>query len=311
MEATDLRVERAAESMKPLPELDPQWTHGFSKILENIQNCNRPSSTRCNRPASCSIPPKSLQYLRERTDNFKHIDSWKDVLKRTKYFLDVDFVDPDDYVSTLQGELSSSRWSTQPATLRMGEDESFSAFKLKVPGLEAALRYDFRTVPDKRIIELRLGHVTPKLVERVQARTKDLQDLKTVKGLFGFIERMEAADQKVAWGRQLSAAPVIQSTASTFDYAYQAKNFRAELECFQISLRGFFRHNRSMQHEIDMLLTSIPRHILFELRRDTRNFKDIETCNDVFKHLSRPGDMCSNGPPGSEDEEPVDRRRRE
>ncbi|KAK7510137.1 hypothetical protein IWZ03DRAFT_363651 [Phyllosticta citriasiana] len=196
-------------------------------------------------------------------------------------------------------------------TLRMGEDESFSAFKLKVPGLEAALRYDFRTVPDKRIIELRLGHVTPKLVERVQARTKDLQDLKTVKGLFGFIERMEAADQKVAWGRQLSAAPVIQSTASTFDYAYQAKNFRAELECFQISLRGFFRHNRSMQHEIDMLLTSIPRHILFELRRDTRNFKDIETCNDVFKHLSRPGDMCSNGPPGSEDEEPVDRRRRE
>lgn len=176
----------------------------------------------------------------------------------------------------------------------MHEYDSFTAFRTRAQALETLLDYDLSKMPEERKIEMWLGRLTPELTERVQVRTNDFADLKTVKDLFDIIERIEAADVRVARGRLMFETPASLASISDLGYINSTSAFLARLTRFigvqDLDVLG----PEHKQHEIDMLLARIPPQVFVELRRDTDNFREVSTLVQIYHKLD---EMARRGGP--------------
>ena len=77
---------------------------------------------------------------------------------------------------------------------------------------ERRLHYDFSRLSERRKLDLWLGRLPPTLRERVQVRTNDLCDLQTVEDLFGVLERMEKADERMEAAAKIFDSPPSEIT---------------------------------------------------------------------------------------------------
>ncbi|KAK8224327.1 hypothetical protein HDK77DRAFT_496636 [Phyllosticta capitalensis] len=264
------------------------------------------------------LPGDVHRILRVRTDNFEKILDWEDLLIHVQPIVDMNVTygcgcctEPEDGPS--EEELASLRRDIDESdiradhwdyvhrlhanvfwTTRMHEYDSFTAFRTRAQAFETLLDYDLSKMPEERKIEMWLGRLTPELTERVQVRTNDFADLKTVKDLFDIIERIEAADVRVARGRLMFETPASLASISDLGYINSTSAFLARLTRFigvqDLDVLG----PEHKQHEIDMLLARIPPQVFVELRRDTDNFREVSTLVQIYHKLD---EMARRGGP--------------
>ncbi|KAK8202464.1 hypothetical protein IWZ01DRAFT_546003 [Phyllosticta capitalensis] len=262
------------------------------------------------------LPGDLHRILRVRTDNFEKILDWEDLLIHVQPIVDMNVTygcgcctEPEDGPS--EEELASLRRDIDESDIRaeyhfrkskrfcshhVGHKEKplGLSFRTRAQALETLLDYDLSKMPEERKIEMWLGRLTPELTERVQVRTNDFADLKTVKDLFDIIERIEAADVRVARGRLMFETPASLASISDLEYINSTSAFLARLTRFigvqDLDVLG----PEHKQHEIDMLLARIPPQVFVELRRDTDNFREVSTLVQIYHKLD---EMARRGGP--------------
>ncbi|KAK8179935.1 uncharacterized protein BKA78DRAFT_300816 [Phyllosticta capitalensis] len=198
--------------------------------------------------------------------------------------MSVSLSDPPDHRDSRHFLLANEYWA-----MRMGEDEGWTHFRKKVEAYESVLNYtrQFDRIPERRKIDMWIGRLPSKLVERVRVRTNDLLDIETVEDLFAVLQRIEDGDYRVASAADLWAPPPPDiDLNTTLEYMSELEEGFPESQAGSDLLRPL-DENCPKQYELDLMLSRLPRNLLDTVRQCSHNFHDIEHWDQLLPEIRK------------------------